>query len=143
MRVGVTVHFPVPPDRVFPYLAEPEKWPEWVPALVERTRIGEGPVRPGSQWRSIDRAGPLTIQFTEELVSIEPNKHVRFRQSSPWNSWGEYRVEPEREGSVVHLYFEGKPSGRIWWLNLVPNAIAAKGLAADLERLRRLLLDAP
>lgn len=141
MELEFDVNIPVSVERVFPYLAEPEKWPEYEPGVLERTRIGEGPIGPGAQWRAVDRVGPVTVQFIDELVSLEENKHVRFRQSPPWNSWGEFRVEPKDGGSLVHVFFEGKPTGKLWWLNLIPNRMTEKAFLSDLKDLGDRLAD--
>lgn len=141
MELAFDVHMPVSVERVFPYLAEPEKWLEYEPGVLERSRIGEGPIGPGTQWRAVDRVGPVTVRFIDELVSLEENEHVRFRQSSPWNSWGEFSVEPEDGGSLVRVYFEGSPTGKIWWLNLIPNRMAARGFSSDLRDLGERLAD--
>jgi uncharacterized protein YndB with AHSA1/START domain len=91
MTTVFTVRYEHPVEAVWPYLAEPERWLVYVPALVERTRIDPGPIGPGSRWRSVDRVGPLRVEFTDELVAIEPLHRVVFKQSSPGNSQGGYR----------------------------------------------------
>ena len=139
MKIDVEFHIPASIDQVWPYLVEPEKWLEYTPELVERTPIGEGTLEPGARWRSVDKYGPITIEFTDELVSIEEHKSVVWKQSAPWNSWYELTVRPEEDGCVVHCYFEGRPSGKIWFFNLVPNALSSKLYMDDLRRLRDLL----
>lgn len=59
MRTVFTVRYTNPVQRVWHYLAEPEKWLDYVPVLVERSRIDSGPVGAGSKRRSIDRVGPV------------------------------------------------------------------------------------
>jgi len=138
MRFDVEVRVSASIDRVWPYLAEPDRWLEYTPALIERTRLNPGPIEPGAVWRSVDRVGPVRIEFTDELIAIDHHRSVAFRQSAPWNSWGEFTIRTADAGSVVRVHFEGRPSGRIWWLNLMPNALAANGYKKDLMRLARL-----
>lgn len=139
MKTVFTVRYQHPVEKVWPYLAEPEQWHEYVPALVERTRIDSGPIGPGSRWRSVDRVGPLRVEFTDELVAIEPNHRVIFKQSSPWNSQGGFRVEADGNGSVVHVNFWGKPSGKIRWLDVMPDWLATRVFRHDMQNLTRVL----
>jgi uncharacterized protein YndB with AHSA1/START domain len=139
MRTVFAVRYEHPVEIVWSYLAEPEKWLEYVPALVERTRIDSGPIGPGSRWRSVDRVGPLRVEFTDELVAIEPFHRVIFKQSSPWNSQTEYRVEADGNGTVVHVHFEGTPTGKIRWLDLMPDWLATRVYRNDMQNLTRVL----
>ena len=135
MKTVFTITYEHPIHKVFPYLAEPERWLEYVPALIERTKIGDGPVGPGTKWRSIDRVGPLKVEFTDELVELEPNSRVVFRQSSPWNSLVEYRVEADGDRTVLHVHWEGKLEGKIWWLDLMPDSWATKVFMTEMKRI--------
>lgn len=139
MNIDFSVRFDHPVEQVWPYLAEPERWLDYTPALVERTRLDDGPVRLGSMWRSGDRVGPVTVWFTDELVALEPGKRVAFRQSAPWNSIGEFTVEPDGDGSILHLHFEARPSGRIRWLGFVPDWLATRLYQNDMKVLARVL----
>jgi uncharacterized protein YndB with AHSA1/START domain len=139
MRTVFAVRYEHPVEIVWSYLAEPEKWLEYVPALVERTRIDSGPIGPGSRRRSVDRVGPLRVEFTDELVAIEPFHRVIFKQSSPWNSKTEYRVEADGNGTVVHVHFEGTPTGKIRWLDLMPDWLATRVYRNDMQNLTRVL----
>jgi hypothetical protein len=59
MRFGFTLPFDHPAEVGFPYVADPSTWGDYLPAVVERTLISDGPVGPGSVWRSVDKVGPL------------------------------------------------------------------------------------
>jgi uncharacterized protein YndB with AHSA1/START domain len=139
MRIEFSVRYQHSVERVFPYLAEPEKWLEYVPALVERTRIDPGPLGPGSRWRSVDRVGPFRVHFVDELVALEPDRRVEFRQSAPWNSRVEYRVDPDGGATIVHVEFTASPSGRVAWLGLMPDALATRIFRRDMEGLATVL----
>lgn len=49
-RVEVQARVDRPVELVFDHLADPETWPTFVPAVVMRRRLDEGPVRVGSRW---------------------------------------------------------------------------------------------
>ena len=140
MDLAFSVSYDHPVARVFPYLAEPETWSEWVPAVVERTRLDDAPAGPGTRWRAVDRiAGPWRIEFTEELVALEPHERVVFEHAHPWNARTEYRVEADGDRTVVHVQFRGSLRGSLRLVGLMPRSLATKVFAADLERLGELL----
>jgi uncharacterized protein YndB with AHSA1/START domain len=133
------VEYSHPVERVWPYLSEPETWLEYVPALVERTRIGEGPVGPGTKWKAVDRVGPLTVEFTDELVELEPYKRVVWHHSSPWNAETEYRVEASDDATILHVSFVAKLQGKLWLMDLMPDSWATNVFRKDMERLEGVL----
>lgn len=139
MRTIFSFRFDHPLERVWPYVAEPERWLEYTPALLERTRIDSGPIRPGSTWRSVDRVGPVGVEFTDELVELEPHRRVVWKQSSPWNSRAEFTVEPVGEETTLHVDFEGRPSGTIRWIGLMPDSLATKVYQNDMKTLAGVL----
>lgn len=139
MKLDFNVHFDASVERVFPYLAEPDKWLEFTPALIERTLIDGDPTVPGARWRSADKIGPLTVRFEDTLLAFEPNQRVKFAQSEPWNSWVEFTFVGDGNQCTVHVHFEAKPTGKIWWMGLMPNALATRIYRDDFDTLIRLL----
>lgn len=139
MRTIFTVTLDHPVEVVWPYLAEPEKWLEYTPSLAERTRLDNGPIAPGSIWRSADRIGPVRVHFTDELIEMEPMRRVVWKQSAPWNSEVEFRLESVGKATTVHIDFTGRPSGKIRWLDLVPDPLATVIYRNDMKTLASLL----
>lgn len=85
MKVAFDVKMRHSAEVLWPYLADPERYPEWIPSLVERTRLDDGPLQPGATWRAVDRVGPFRVEFTCRLTEIEPTRKVVFEQSDPFN----------------------------------------------------------
>jgi len=140
VKITIEVSMRHPIDRVWPYLLDPERWLEWVPALEQRTRLDDGPIQRGAVWKSVDRVGPFRVAFTDTLVDLEPNRRVAFAQSHPWNGWGEYVVEPTEDGGThLRVRFEAKPTGVIRFLGWIPDGVSAYVMKKDYDRLERLL----
>jgi len=138
-RVTVNTTMEQPVERVFPYLADPGSWPEFVPAVILRRRIESGPVAIGSTWQATDRIGPFKIHFTDELLELEDGQRVVWGSSSPWNSRVEYFLQPAGSGTRVRATYEGDIAG---WLRLIawlPGPVVARILEQDFKRLGRLL----
>lgn len=140
MKINIEVTMGHSAETLWPYLAEPERWVEWIPGLVERSRIDDGPLRAGSIWRSVDRVGPFRVEFTDTLTEIEPMRRVAFEQSAPWNGWGEYLLEPiDVAAALLKVRFEAKPTGAIRFLDWLPDAFSAYVMKKDYARLEGLL----
>lgn len=139
MRIDFTLPFAQPPEVVFPYLADPSTWGDYISGALERTLISDGPVGPGSRWRCLDKVGPLRVEYTDELLELEPDRRVRWRHGPPWNATTEALIEPTDGGSNVTVRFEGRLSGKLRWMDLVPDLLATRVFRRDYERLRTLL----
>ena len=139
-RVEVEARIGAPVEPVFAHLADPCTWPTFVPAVVRRRRLDDGPVRVGSRWAATDRVGPFPFDFVDELLVLEPDRRVVWGSSSPWNSTVEYRCAPDGVATRVHATYEGDVDG---WLRLLgavaPTPVAGRILRRDFVRLERLL----
>lgn len=138
-RVVIDVHLPHPPERVFPFLADPGRWPEFAPAVAFRQRIGDGPVEVGSRWRAVDRIGPFRVRFADVLESIEPGRRVVWHSTSPWNSRVVYVCDPENGGTRVHADYAGDIAGWLRVVAFLPTFAWEWILMRDFHGLTRLL----
>lgn len=138
-RVVLDVHLPHPPDRVFPYLADPARWPDFAPAVEFRQRIGDGPPEVGSRWWAIDRIGPFRVRFADVLEIVEPGRRVVWYSTSPWNSRVEYACTPESGGTRVHAVYAGDIAGWLRVVALLPTFVWDWILMRDFDGLTRLL----
>ncbi|WP_194398108.1 SRPBCC family protein [Microbacterium atlanticum] len=139
-RIFLDVPLPYPPERVFPYFADPARWPDFAPAVQFRQRIGEGPARVGSRWWAIDRIlGPFTVRFADELEVIEPPRRVMWHSTAPWNSRVEYVCVAHGGGTRVLADYEGDVAGWLRLVALLPTFVLARILMRDFRGLERLL----
>jgi len=138
-RVEIEASIDHPPGRVFAYLADPERWHEFAPAVVFRRQIGEGPPGIGTRWAAIDRIGPFKVHFTDQLVERETDRRVVWHSTAPWNSRVEYDCVPQSGGTRVLARYEGDVAGWLQLVALLPTAILARILARDFSGLRRRL----
>lgn len=129
------------PARVFPWLADPARWPEWAPAVVERRPVDDRPPIVGSRWAAVDRIGPFRIRFTDELVALEPDALVVWDSTTPWNSRVEYRLLPHPQGTRILAHYEGDVAGWLRLVALLPTVVLARILLRDFHGLRECLAD--
>jgi Polyketide cyclase / dehydrase and lipid transport len=133
VEVVATIRHPV--DRVFDYLADPQKWHEFAPAVVMRRQIGNGTPGIGTRWVATDRIGPLKVHFVDELAEHEPNRRVAWDSSSPWNSRVEYICEATADGTLVQASYAGDVDGWLRVLSWAPARVIGIFLRRDFDRL--------
>lgn len=138
-RVVLDVRMPHPPERVYPYLADPARWPDFAPAVAFRQRIGDGDPEVGSKWWAIDRIGPLRVRFADVLEQMEPGRRVVWHSTSPWNSRVEYVCDPDGRGTRVRALYEGDIAGWLSLTALLPDRMWRGILLRDFRGLTRVL----
>ncbi|MFC8682593.1 SRPBCC family protein [Microbacterium ureisolvens] len=138
--MSLDVHLAHPPARVFPYLADPGRWPLFAPAVEFRQRIGGGPTEVGSRWWAVDRIiGPFRVRFADELESIEAPRRVVWHSSAPWNSRVEYLCLEDGDGTRVLADYAGDVAGWLRIVALLPTFVLSRILLRDFRGLTRVL----
>jgi len=138
-RVTLDVHLDHPPSRVYPYLADPGRWPEFAPAVDSRRPLDGGPLQVGNRWAAVDRIGPFRIRFTDVLEVVEPDRRVVWHSTSPWNSRVEYVCTPDAGGTRVRADYGGDVASWLRLVALLPTFVLARILLRDFTGLRRVL----
>ena len=118
-QIKITRTMPVPPERVWPYVSEPERFPHWFPYVASCEHIG-GPLKGVGQKRRvrIDRNGVLG-ERDEEAVTWEENRRIDLLRGDEkhhgklvgWrDARAEFRLAPVPEGTAVTgvLWFFGR-----------------------------------
>jgi carbon monoxide dehydrogenase subunit G len=96
---------PRPPEEMFAYLSDFSTTEEWDPGVIEAKRLGEEPVREGSEFRLLasflGRKTPLTYRIAE----YDPPHAVTFRgESSTVVSLDRITFEPSGGGGTRITY---------------------------------------
>jgi uncharacterized protein YndB with AHSA1/START domain len=139
-RVSLDARLSHPPARVFPYLADPARWPEFAPAVEFRQRIDGGLAEIGSRWWAVDRIwGPFKVRFADVLELIEPGHRVVWHSTSPWNSRVEYVCVADGGGTRVLADYEGDVAGWLRLVALLPTFVLRRILLRDFRGLSRVL----
>lgn len=136
MDVTATLDAPYPPDEVFAWVADLERYPAWLDIVPRAVADGD------SAWLVYlrGRLGPLarSKRLRMALVSLDEPRSVRFerresdgRRHSPWML--EATVDPVEGGSrlTMHLHYGGSLFDRV----------LERMLVDEIERSRQRLLD--
>ena len=91
-----------PPDEMFAYLSDFSSTQEWDPGVIEAERLGDAPVREGTEFRLLagflGRKTPLTYR----IVEYDPPNAVTFRgESSTVVSLDRITFEPSDGGTRI------------------------------------------
>ena len=139
-KVEIEASIDHPVEAVFACLADPNRWPDFAPAVERRQQITQGPAAIGTQWAATDRiVGPLKVRFIDELAEHEADRRVVWHSTAPWNSRVEYVCEPMDGGTRVVARYEGDVAGWLRLVALLPTAALAWILRRDFRGLRALL----
>jgi Polyketide cyclase / dehydrase and lipid transport len=86
---------PRQPTEMFGYLSDFSTAEEWDPGVIEAERLGEGPVREGTELRLLARFLGRKTHFTYRIVEYRPSSAVTFRgESSTVGSLDRITFEP-------------------------------------------------
>ena len=120
LKLSETLHVDRTPAEVFDFIVNMENVPKWQPAVTRVTRLTDGPVRVGSQFREQARLAGRTIETTCEITTLESAKRFAFRASStgPFTYESQYELAPA--GAGTHLQIEGRFHFRGWWRLVEP-----------------------
>ena len=93
---------PRPPDEMFAYLSDFSTTQEWDPGVIEAERLGDAPVREGTEFRLLASFLGRKIPLTYRIVEYDPPHVVTFRgESSTVVSLDRITFEPSEQGTRI------------------------------------------
>jgi uncharacterized protein YndB with AHSA1/START domain len=115
LRETIDVKSPV--EGVYNYLVNLENVQRWQPAVIEVTRLTEGPTRVGTRFREVVRFMGRRYTSICEIVELEPNKLFAFKASSdgPLEYHTKYTFEPADGGTRLEIVGSFQTKG-LWRL---------------------------
>jgi carbon monoxide dehydrogenase subunit G len=91
-----------PPDEVFAYLSDFSSTQEWDPGVIEAERIGDAPVREGTEFRLLASFLGRQTPLTYRIVEYDPPNAVTFRgENSTVVSLDRITFEPADRGTRI------------------------------------------
>ena len=139
--ISHAVTVPAPPERVFPWMLEVDKVPQWVDGVSAYEVVGGGEPGLGARLRQTLTVSGFTMTAESEVVAHDAPRHTATEsETNGMRVRIDYRVEPDGDGSRVTQSIALKPQGLKAKMiaPMVRGQMDAK-LPADLERLRALL----
>jgi carbon monoxide dehydrogenase subunit G len=116
MRIVYRTTLACTPERLWPFLHEPQKQKLWMKGLESNEPTSEGPTRPGSTFKMRIKEGRKVAEYQGEVLAHEPPRHlaVRFWGGAlpcPLKMNVDYRLVPVEGGTQLDYVagVEGRP----------------------------------
>jgi len=91
-----------PPDEMFAYLSDFSSTQEWDPGVIEAERLGDAPVREGTEFRLLASFLGRKTPLTYRIVEYDPPSAVTVRaESSTVVSLDRITFEPSERGTRI------------------------------------------
>ena len=101
-RYKASVDTARPPAQVFAYLSDFTTAAEWDPGTVQSERLGEGPIREGTEFRLVAVFLGRKTTLTYRIVEYQPPHAVTFRgENSTVVSLDRITFEPSDAGTRI------------------------------------------
>jgi uncharacterized protein YndB with AHSA1/START domain len=81
MKVYDSIDIAAPPERIWPFIAEPERMAAWNEKLVSVSGMSRGPVRLGDRFDAVYQMSGKQRSATTEVVHCQPPVALTFRHS--------------------------------------------------------------
>jgi uncharacterized protein YndB with AHSA1/START domain len=79
MRMEYHAEFACTPEKLWPFLEEPEKQKLWMKGLLENRLTSDGPARPGSTFAMKIKEGGSVSDYAGEITALERPRHLGIR----------------------------------------------------------------
>lgn len=136
MRLSEAVTIDAPIQQVFDGWAALERSPEHQKASIERSRLTDGPLGPGTRFRAVDRWPGRKVTFDMELTDYQRPTLIAARWEEPMN--GSWQARFDAAGSGTRMEFETtiEPTGVMGLLEPLMRPWARRQLAEGLASFR-------
>ena len=111
MELNETITVARPPAVVFEAWSRVDRAARYSPAVVERTKLTEGPIGRGSRFRAVDRWPGLDVSYTVELTVFQAPERVAATWSNPLSGGWDAIFEPRDGGTEMRFHATLHPSG--------------------------------
>jgi uncharacterized protein YndB with AHSA1/START domain len=142
-RIEHNVIFKQTVEVVFPYVANPEVYPQWQSGFLEAKITSEGHIGVGTTFRVVHEMAGRRIEVHNEVTAFQPNKMFAFRSiSGNLATAGVITLQPDGEGTRAQFVFEAQFGGFFRLAEPLAARLIKRQQQADLEDLKKLLEDA-
>lgn len=137
MRAVRSVRIDAPTDRVFGYLTEVERHPEWAGNPLTVRLTSGAPLRVGSTWESTGRRLGTHVDRVV-VVELDPERRFAYEAEGDAGRWrSTFTLRPDGAATVLHREMR---SLRLTWFTraLAPMILLTNGveLAGNLRKIK-------
>ena len=100
-KIEKAVEIKATPEKVFNYLKDLEKQPEWMPSIKSHKITSERKEGVGITTHCITEPGGRRIEWDAEVTEWEVNKKIAWECNPPLKNKGSFSLEPLDDGTRV------------------------------------------
>ncbi len=138
MEYSREIRIRCPADRVFAFMDDVDREPEWQPNLLEASKAPPGPTAVGTRKSYVSSFLGKRIRNTYVTRVFDPNRRIVYETTGDSVLKGTIEIRFEERGveTLVSMAFRGSVTGP---LRFVPSGMLEKASMSELEAtLRRL-----
>lgn len=136
-RIEHEVFFEWPVEEVFPYVGDPEAYPDWQDGFLESKITSQGPLGVGSTYRAIHVIAGRRVEVDNEVIAYKLNERFAFKSiSGNLEVTGDIWLQPTGEGSKLTACFEAQFGGLFRLAEPLAARIIKRQQQADFEELK-------
>jgi uncharacterized membrane protein len=94
------------PEKVFNYIKDLEKQPEWMPSIKSHKITSERKEGKGITTHCITEPGGRKVEWDAEVIEWEENKKLAWECKPPLKNKGRFTLEPTSEGTNFMIEME-------------------------------------
>ncbi len=119
-RIELSIDIDGEAQDIWAVLTNPALYPEWIRGMQWVEVLTEGQYGVGTSYRATAGTGERTMQWTIEVVAVEPEKSIDFSYTGDVEGIGGWRIEEldDDEGCRVTSFDEFAPPGG-WLIKLL------------------------
>lgn len=111
MELNETIRVERPPAEVFDAWARIDRAGRHNPAIVERTKLTDGPIGAGSRFRAIDRWPGLDVAYTVEITAFHRPERIAATWSNPLSGGWDAIFEARDKATEMRFHATLHPAG--------------------------------
>jgi uncharacterized protein YndB with AHSA1/START domain len=141
VRIEVDTTINRPAEKVFDYMADIDRQPEWVAPMTESQKTSSGPTAVGTTYRQVAKFMGRSMELNCELTGYEPPTLYAFTaKNGPMHMEMRFTLTPEGPDTTrVTQVVEGESAGFFKLADPILARSMKKQFVADLETLKTIL----
>ena len=136
MRLEDSVVITAPVDEVFDAWADLERSSEHQKPTIERTKLTEGPVGPGTRYHAVDQWPGRKVSFEMEITEYTRPHRLAAAWEDPMRGGWVATFSPDVEGTTMWFETTIEPTGLMGLLEPIMRPWARRTLASGLDSFR-------
>lgn len=144
MRIESNVVINAPVERVFAFVTDVERQPDWIAAVERVSNLSPGPLQVGSTFRLSLAFMGKTAEADQQITRLDPNRAITQKTTSgPIATEVTMTLEPNGSGTLLRNVTEADLGSLGRFAGPMISRTIKRQLETDLQTLKRMLEQTP